>query len=244
MRTSLIGPGRQLQFLLFREREDFGRVHSGRALPEVDLAAIARDHSRGEFPGRSQQVVEVVLPEVDPVGEAAGVELDQGARANFQPMRLAPLNLRVADGPGELPLAGPDLSPADGHDRHVESRQEMGGRRSVQQGSSQVAAQQGSELGRTAATDGNGLLGVGVGQQLRGVQGRASDCWLNSAATAGSSCRTAAQLQLPDRFDQFLAHARRRHQPDHLPVEQLVANLVDRSPGPTRPAASRGQAAP
>ena len=162
----------QLQAFFLREREHLGRIDAASALPEIDLAAIARDRrlarmARGRAAGCRNRP-----QEIEPVGQAAGVELHQGARADLQAVGVAPLRSARRRFPGKRPLAGLHVAPADGHDRRVEGREEMLGRRGDRAAGFQAPPSRDASLPAPRRRHGDRLLGIGVGQPLRRVQRR------------------------------------------------------------------------
>ena len=110
-RTSSIGPGDQPQAFLFGERQHFGGVDPAGANPIVHLAAIAFDGRPNERRDEVQHALEIVLEEVEPVGQGVRIEHQQRPGEDLQPVDPAPFDLLVAGGPGKMAFRGFHVAP-------------------------------------------------------------------------------------------------------------------------------------
>ena len=222
-------PGHHPQFFFLGKTQDLRGVHAGRTVPEIDLAAIALHGGIDELAGRRQQAVEIVVPEINPVGQPPGVGLQERSQANSQTLLAAPLDLPIASRPVEAAFRGLHVAPINGHHRHVEGGQEGAGRRLVHFRAAQRAAQQRRQPARRPAADGDHLIGIGRGQELRAVQGDAQ-------GFLGRRPVAAALLDHgPTEFEHGLfqqaVHLVGNRQADRLPLVKLAAKQVDRAAG-------------
>ena len=159
-------PGHHPQSFFLGNAQDLCRVHAGGTVPEIDLAAVTVHGRIDKFAGRREQALKIVVPEISPVRQPAGVGLKKRSQANPHPLSAAPLDLAIADRPVEFAFFHLDIARIDGHHRRVERRQEGLGGCGIHFRTTERAAQERRQTAGRPAANGDHLLGKGRRHEL------------------------------------------------------------------------------
>jgi hypothetical protein len=118
-------PGRQADLVFFAEPEDLGGRRAVDQGPGGDLALVPGDDRADVVDGQAEDRLEVAVPEVEPVGEGPGAEVDQGAPLHRQLVLERPGELGVEDLPAVLPLGRGDGPPGASEPRGADHPLEL-----------------------------------------------------------------------------------------------------------------------
>ncbi len=220
-------PGGEPDLILLGQSEHLARGRAGNHVPGGDLAAIAGDRLADEVAGLGEDLVEIPLPEPEPVGQGATTEVDQGTGGGRQPLLAAPVKLGIGLLPAEARLDGGDTRPVQREPGRVGGDQQ-GGRPGLSLGDAiEPDGQERRELRGQVPTLLQDLIGVRLHQPMSGEEGVLERLARRGAGDLDPVLRGGrageAALGKPQRLLDLLGH----HQTHLLPVGELVADVVE-----------------